>query len=91
MELVVDPDRVLSPAIARQRFKAVTRGRRQVGKRVCGVEITQFTARYLDEIGWKALWRVAVEDGFSGLAAETSNHGFMYHEMIHWSTDRTNK
>jgi hypothetical protein len=29
MELVVDPDRVLSLAIARQRFEAVTRGRRQ--------------------------------------------------------------
>jgi hypothetical protein len=40
-ELVVDPDRVLSPAIARQRFQAVTRGRRQVAKIFGGVEIAQ--------------------------------------------------
>src|SRR5258705_11825491 len=54
-ELVVDPDRVLSLAIARQRLKPVARRRPQVAEIASGVEIAQFPTRYPDQIGRKAV------------------------------------
>jgi hypothetical protein len=65
-ELVVDPDRVLPLAIARQRLKTVAWRRPQVAENVRGVEVAQFPARHLDQIGRKALPTFAVEDGLGG-------------------------
>jgi hypothetical protein len=73
-ELVVDPDRVLPLAIARQRLKTVAWRRPQVAEIARGVEIAQLSARYLDQIGRKALRTFAVEDGFSGLIPEAPDH-----------------
>ena len=73
-ELVVDPDRVLPLAIARQRFETVAWRRPQVAEIACGVEVAQFPARHLDQIGRKALRTFAVEDGFGGLIPEAPDH-----------------
>src|SRR5690348_16857878 len=73
-ELVVDPDRVLPLAITRQRFKTVAWRRSQVTEIVRGVEVAQFPARHLDQIGRKALGTFAIEDGLGGLVAEVSDH-----------------
>src|SRR6267154_2445269 len=54
-ELVVDPDRVLSLAIARQRLKTVAWRRPQVAEIARGVEVAQFPPCHLDQIGRKAL------------------------------------
>src|SRR5437016_2904028 len=76
-ELVVDPDRVLPLAIARQRLKTVAWRRPQVAEIARGVEVTQFPARHLDQIGRKALRAFAVEDGFGGLVPEAPDHKAM--------------
>src|SRR5438105_6703734 len=47
-ELVVDPDRVLPLAIARQRLKTVAWRRPQVAEIACGVEVAQLPACHLD-------------------------------------------
>lgn len=73
-ELIVDPDRVLPLAVACQRLKAVARRRRQVAEIGRRVEIAQFPARHLDQIRWKALRTLAVENGFSDLVAEAPDH-----------------
>jgi hypothetical protein len=73
-ELVVDPDRVLPLAIARQRLKTVAWRRPQVTEIGRGIELPQFPACHLDQIGRKALRTFAVEDGFGGLVPEASDH-----------------
>src|SRR6266545_1157509 len=73
-ELVVDPDRVLSLAIARQRLKPVARRRPQVAEIASGVEVAQFPTRYPDQIGRKALRTFAVEHGLGGLIPEAPDH-----------------
>jgi hypothetical protein len=72
--LVVDPDRVLPLAIARQRLKTVAWRRPQVTEIGRGIELPQFPACHLDQIGRKALRTFAVEDGFGGLVPEAPNH-----------------
>src|SRR6266545_5535314 len=52
-ELIVDPDRVLPLAIARQRLETVAWRRPQVAEIARGVEVAQFPARRLDQIGRK--------------------------------------
>src|SRR5215468_9211045 len=74
-ELVVDPDRVLSLAIARQRLEAIAWRRPQVAEIARGVEVAQFPARHFDQIGGKALRTFAAEDGFGGAVPEASDHG----------------
>ena len=71
-ELVVDPDRMLPPAIAGQRLKAVARGDLKSQEIARGIEVAQFPPRHLDQIGWKTLRIFAVEDGLGGLAPGSS-------------------
>src|SRR5437667_5736794 len=66
-ELVVNADRVLPLAIARQRLKAVAGRRPQVAKIARGVEIAQFPACHFDQVGRKPLRAFTVEDGFGAL------------------------
>ena len=73
-ELVIDADRVLPLPVARKRLKPVARWGPQVAEIDCGIEIAQFPARRLDQVGWKALRTFAVEDSFSRLAPEASDH-----------------
>ena len=73
-ELVVDPDRMLPLAIARQRLKTVARRRPQVAEIVRGIEVAQFSARHLDQIGRKALRTFAIEEGLGGLMPEAPDH-----------------
>src|ERR1700730_13986271 len=73
-ELVVDPDRVLSLAIAHQRLKTVAWRRPQVAAIARGVEVAQFPTCHLDQIGRKALRTFAVEDGLGGLVPEAADH-----------------
>ena len=73
-KLVIDPDRVLPLAIARQRLKTISRRRPQVAEFACGVEVAQFSPRHLDQIGRKAPGAFPIEDGFGGLIAEAPNH-----------------
>src|SRR5205807_7404443 len=81
-ELVVDPDRVLSLAVARQRLETVAWRRPQVVEIVRGVEVTQLPARHLDQIGWKTLCTFAVENGLGGLVPEAPDHKELYQSMI---------
>src|SRR5262249_8071230 len=74
LELVVDPDRVLPFAIARQRLKMVAWRRPQVAEFVRGVEVAQLPARHLDQIGREAHRTFAVEYGFGGLVPEAPYH-----------------
>ena len=72
--MIVDPDRVCplrSPASASRRLPG---GDLKSPKSSGSVEIAQFPARHLDQIGRKALRSLAVEDGFSGPVAEVSDH-----------------
>ena len=73
-ELVVDPDRVLSLAVARQRLETVAWRRPQVPEIVSGIEVAQFPARNFDQVGWKALGSLAAEDCLGGLASEAPDH-----------------
>jgi hypothetical protein len=73
-ELVVDPDRVLPLAIARQPLKTVAWRRPQVAEIARRVELAQFPARHLDQIGRKALGTFAIEDRLGGLVREVSDH-----------------
>jgi hypothetical protein len=72
--LVVDPDRALPLAVARQYLETVAWRRPQVAEIARGVEVAQFPARHLDQIGRKALRTFAVEDGFGGLSPEAPDH-----------------
>ena len=73
-ELVVDPDRVLPFAIARQPLKTVAWRRPQVAEIARGVEVAQFQSRHLDQISRKALRIFAVEDSLGGLISEAPDH-----------------
>jgi plasmid stabilization system protein ParE len=61
-------------AITSQRFKTVAWRRPQVAEIARSVEVAQFPARHLDQIGRKALGTFAIEDGLSGLVPEVSDH-----------------
>ena len=74
-ELVVDPDRVLPLAIARQSLKTVAWRRPQVAEIARGIKVAQFSARHLDQIDRKALRTFAVAYGFGGLVPEAPDHG----------------
>src|SRR5262245_55688981 len=78
-ELVVGPDRVLPVAIAHQRLETVARGRSQVDEIARGVEVAQFAACHLDQIGRKPLWTFAVENGFGGPVPKAPDHRGVYH------------
>jgi len=58
----------------RKRLKAIAGRRPQIAEITRGVEIAQFPARHLDQIGRKALRSFAVEDGFGGLVTEAPDH-----------------
>ena len=73
-ELIVDTDRVLPPAIARERLKAIARRRPQIAEIAHGVEVAQFPARHIDQVGRKAFRALAIEDGFGRLVTEASDH-----------------
>src|SRR5262245_1673932 len=73
-ELVVDPDRMLSLAVAHQCLKTVTWRGPQVSELAGGIEIAQFPPRHLDEIGWNALRTLPVEDGFGGPVPKAPDH-----------------
>ena len=73
-KLVVDPDRVLPFAIARQSLKTVAWRRPQIAEIACGVEVAQFPARHVHQIGRKALRTFAVADGFGGFIPEAPDH-----------------
>jgi len=81
-ELVVDSDRVLSHAIARQRLKAVAWRRSQVAEIARGIEVAQFPARRPDQIGREAFRIFAIEDGPGSLIPEAPDHVDVYHRMI---------
>ena len=73
-ELVVNSDRVLPLAIPRQHLKVITGRRPQIAKIASGIDVAQFPASYLDQIGRKALGAFAVENGFGGLVPEAPDH-----------------
>ena len=60
-KLVVNADRVLPLAIPRKRLKAIAGRRPQIAKIARGVEVAQFPARHLDQIGRKALRTLAMK------------------------------
>src|SRR5262249_22386128 len=72
---VIDPDRVLALAIACQHLKTGAWRRPQVAEIARGVEVAQFPARHVDQIGRKALRTLTVEDGFGGPVPEAPDHG----------------
>jgi len=78
-ELVVDPDRVLPLAITRQGPETVARRRSQVGEVGGRVEVTQFSACHLDQIGREAFRALPIEDGFGDPVPEAPDHAPMYH------------
>ncbi len=59
---------------ARERLEAVAWRRPQVAEIARGVEVAQFPARRLDQVGRKALWTLAIEDRFGGLVPEALDH-----------------
>src|SRR5580704_9996562 len=73
-ELVVDPDRVSSLAIACQSLETVAWRRPQVAEIARSVEVAQFPACHLDQIGRKALRTLAVEDSLGGLVPKAPDH-----------------
>jgi hypothetical protein len=72
--LVVDPDRVLPFAVARQRLKTIAWRRPQIAEIARGVEVAQFPARRVHQIGRKALRTFAVGDSFGGFIPEAPDH-----------------
>src|SRR5437879_1349950 len=73
-ELVVYSDRILPLAITRQCLEAISGRRPQVANSTCRVEIAQFPARYLGQIGGKSLGLLAVEHGLRDFAPEAPDH-----------------
>ena len=73
-ELIVNPDRMLTLAVAGERLKAISRWRSQIAKFGRGVEEPKFPARDLDKIGWKTLRMPAVKYGLRGFVPESPDH-----------------
>ena len=73
-ELVVDPDGVLSIAIACQCLEPIARGRPQVAKCGRGMEIAQFPSSNSDQISRKTLRSVSVENRFGNLVPKGYDH-----------------
>jgi len=73
-ELIVDPDRVLSLAIARQRLKMIAGRRPQVAEFACGIEVAELSPRYLDQISREAFGIFPIEDRFGGLIPKAFDH-----------------
>jgi hypothetical protein len=65
---------VLPLAIACQYLKTVSRRRPQIAQTARGIEVAQFPARHLDQIGRKALGTFAIEDGLGRLVPEVPDH-----------------
>jgi hypothetical protein len=81
----IDPDRVLSLAVAHQRLEPIAWRRPQIVEIVRGVKVAQFPTRYLDQISGKSFRSFAIENSFSGLIAEAPDTLAVYHQMIHQS------
>jgi len=73
-KLIVDPDRVLPLAIARQRLKMIARRRPQVAEFARGVKVAEFSPCHLDQISREAFGTIPIEDGFSDLIPEAFDH-----------------
>jgi hypothetical protein len=71
--LIVDPDRILPLAIARQRFKPVARKRTQVGKIARTVKHIEFTLRLLFN-STEALHKRAIPQLPGGSIAKRAYH-----------------
>jgi hypothetical protein len=81
-KLIVDPDRVLSLAIARQRFQAVAWRRPKVAQIIRSVEIAQFLARHLDQISWKPFGPSPLKTASVVWSRKFLITRYMYHLMI---------
>jgi hypothetical protein len=73
-KLIVDSDRVLSFAIACHRLQTIAWWRPQVAEGRRGVEIAQFPAGHLDQVGRKPSRGFSVKHGLGGLVPETSDN-----------------
>jgi hypothetical protein len=73
-ELVVHADRMLPATIAFQGLKPIGGRYPQIVQCGCGVQITQFAPRHLDQISGEAFTRFIVEDCFGQGVFEALDH-----------------
>jgi hypothetical protein len=84
-ELVVYPDRVLSSTISAY-LKPVAKRQPQIAQVDGGIEIAKLAARHLDQIRRKALWALALVNGFRDSILEALDHDVLYQPMIRTSS-----
>lgn len=72
---LVDPDRILSVAVAGQGLKMIARGRSQIVQDRRRIDGFQLASRGLEQIGRKTFWAFPGEDGLGDLVLERPDHG----------------
>ena len=65
---------MLALAIPDKRLEPIARRRPQVAQFSRGIEIAQLASRNREQVGWKTLRLLAIEDRFSSPIAEASDH-----------------
>src|SRR4051812_43132900 len=76
---------MLALAITSQCLKMIAWRRTQIAEIACGVEVTQFPARHLDQIGRKALRLSPLNTASVTLSRKLLIIGHVYHQLIHLS------
>ena len=73
-KLIVDSNRMLAGSVAFQRLETVAGRTGKVGKDNGCMDHPKFTARYFDQIAWKAFRRFAIENSLRQLVTEALDH-----------------
>jgi hypothetical protein len=82
--LIVDADRMHSGEITLQRFESIAGGRGEVRQSLGIVQLNQFPARHLEEVGWESLGLPPLgKNGFGELALETSDHDRLFNRRMY--------
>jgi hypothetical protein len=87
--LPVDPNAVLSRAVASQDLQPVARRRAEIGKRAGIVYLRQLAVRRPDDVVRHALDEAALPGGFGGGIAERSDREGRYYRIAIWQASRT--
>src|SRR5215204_4623702 len=73
---------MISASVCNERFQVIAWRHAQITQIDSSIQITELAARDFDQIGWKALWAFASEDGLSGSILKPADHASMYQSMI---------
>ena len=72
--LIVNPDAVLSSAIANQFFQSISGWRTQIVERLCGIENQQFTQARTSDNERNSLYRLSAKETLRLKIAKAADH-----------------